>query len=148
MMFGRRLPVDHVTRRAGVIIDADDHHVVLVHRRLFLLAEAVTQADPEHARFAELCHLEAERLIKARSRSLSATQQGRAIGFIKAALYLAGPVGTVAAEPIDRAYGAAGTMAALALLSAAILALFLAKMALGRRAQPITHLGAPVLAEG
>jgi MFS family permease len=76
-------------------------------------------------------------LMTAWSRALDRSQQGRAIGLIKASLYLAGPVGTLAAEPISRTYGPAGVMAALAILAGAILAAFVARLTAGGRAQAI-----------
>ncbi len=58
------------------------------------------------------------------ARRVTQAQQGRAVGIIKAAHYLASPLGVLAVEPIARAFGSRGAMLASACASLCIVACF------------------------
>lgn len=72
-------------------------------------------------------------LMTALSRRVTQGQQGRAVGIIKAAHYLASPLGILAVEPIARAFGPSGAMMTGSALSFGTVAVFLATRARGGR---------------
>jgi MFS family permease len=59
------------------------------------------------------------------SRRVTQDQQGRAVGIIKAAHYLASPLGVLAVEPIARAFGPRAAMLASAVASLSVVLCFL-----------------------
>jgi predicted MFS family arabinose efflux permease len=79
-------------------------------------------------------------LMFALSRRVTQLQQGRAVGIVKSAHYLASPLAVVAVEPISRAYGSSAVLLASGLLSFVMVATFLLL-----RARPGTSLAAPVM---
>ncbi|MET0241126.1 MAG: MFS transporter [Sphingobium sp.] len=64
-------------------------------------------------------------LMTSLSRHVAATQQGRAVGIVKAAHYVAVTLGILAVEPVFRAFGPSGVMLTGAILSFAVVAVFL-----------------------
>jgi predicted MFS family arabinose efflux permease len=70
-------------------------------------------------------------LMFALSQRVTQLQQGRAVGIVKSAHYLASPLAVVAVEPIARAYGSSAVLFASGLLSFAMVATFL-----GLKARP------------
>ena len=81
-------------------------------------------------------------LMTALSRRVSEKRQGRAVGIVKAAHYLASPLAVLAVEPIARAFGARSAMMASAVASLTVVAISLLK-AVRRSSLPIPAAGAP-----
>ncbi len=76
-------------------------------------------------------------LMTSLSRRVSAARQGRAVGIVKAAHYVAAPLGVLAMEPISRAAGPAGVMLAGSVLSLCAAGVFVLMLTRGKRAAPM-----------
>lgn len=76
-------------------------------------------------------------LMTALSRRVTQMQQGRAVGIVKSAHFLASPLAILAVEPIARAFGPNGAMLAGGVLSFGMVAAFLVLTAKRVRAVPV-----------
>jgi len=74
-------------------------------------------------------------LMTAWTSRVSASQQGRTVGLIKAAFYIGAPIGVLVVEPVARRFGSSGAIATLSVLAFASFLVFVARIATARKTE-------------